>query len=150
MAGTYTSLDYHIVFSTKDREPWIAPEIEGRVWGYLATVARQHAMTVHKVGGLDDHIHLVAAVPPTLAISRAVQLLKGNSSRWIRQTLPDLDVFRWQDGYGAFTVSTSVLPATIAYVERQRAAHEKQTFQDEFLGLLRRHEVAHDERYLWT
>jgi REP element-mobilizing transposase RayT len=150
MSNTYTSLHYHIVFSTKDREPWIAPEIEGRVWGYLATVARQYDMTPAKVGGLDDHVHLVVAIPPTLAMSKAIQLLKGSSSRWIRQTFPDLDVFRWQDGYGAFTVSTSVLPATITYVEQQRAAHEARTFQDEFRALLRRHEVEHDERYLWA
>jgi REP element-mobilizing transposase RayT len=150
MAGTYTSLHYHIVFSTKDREPWIAPKMEGRIWGYLATVARQYEMTPAKVGGLDDHIHLVVAIPPTIAISKAVQLLKGSSSRWIRQTFPGLDAFRWQDGYGAFTVSTSVLPATIAYVERQRATHVKKTFQDEFLALLQRHEVEHDKRYLWT
>jgi putative transposase len=150
MANTFTSLHYHIVFSTKDREPWIVREIEGRVWGYLATVARQHDMTVQKIGGLDDHVHLVVAVPPTLAISKAVQLLKGSSSRWIRQTFPELDLFRWQDGYGAFTVSTSVLPATVAYVERQRAAHEARTFQEEFLALLQGHEVEYDERYLWT
>ena len=150
MATTFTSLHYHIVFSTKDRESWIAPEIEGRVWGYLATVARQHGITVHTVGGLDDHGHLVMAVPPTLAISKAVQLLKGSSSRWIRQTFPDPDIFRWQDGYGVFTVSTSVLSATIAYVERQRAVHVAQAFQDEFLGLLRRHDITYDKRYLWS
>jgi putative transposase len=150
MSNTYTSLHYHIVFSTKDREPWIAPEIEGRIWGYLATVARQYDMTPAKVGGLDDHVHLVVAIPPTLPISKAVQRLKGSSSRWIRQTFPNLDMFRWQDGYGAFTVSTSVLPATVAYVERQRATHEARTFQDEFRMLLQRHDVEHDERYLWT
>src|SRR5215212_10103240 len=149
MAGTYTSLYYHIVFSTKDREPWIMPQIEGRIWGYLATVASGHGMTPAKVGGLDDHVHLVVAVPPTLAISKAVQLLKGSSSRWIRQTFLDLDAFRWQDGYGAFTVSRSALPATISYVERQRAAHEARTFQSEFRGLLRGHGIAYDERYLW-
>jgi REP element-mobilizing transposase RayT len=150
MAGTYTSLHDHIVFSTKDREPWITPDIEGRIWGYLATVARQHDMIPAKVGGLDDHVHMVVAIPPTLPISKAVQLLIGSSSRWIRQTFPDLDVFRWQDGYGAFTVSTLVLPAAIAYVERQRAAHKAKTFQDEFRALLQRHEIEHDERYLWT
>ena len=148
MTNTYTSLHYHIVFSTKDREPWIVPEIEDRVWSYMASVARRYEMMPAKVGGLDDHIHLVVALPPTLAISKAVQLPKGSSSRWIRQTFPALDAFHWQDGYGAFTVSTSVLPATIDYVERQRATHERRTFQQEFRALLRVHEVAHDERFL--
>ena len=79
-----------------------------------------------------------------------MQLLKGSSSRWIRQTCPDLEAFRWQDGYGAFTVSASVLPATIKYVERQRAAHRERTFQDPFRALLERNGVAYDERYIWS
>src|SRR6188768_3502102 len=120
MANTYTSLHYHIVFSTKDREPWIAETIEERVWTYVAGIADQHGMTALRIGGLEDHLHLVIAIPPTLLVSTAVQRLKGSSSRWIRQTFPDLDAFRWQDGYGAFTVSSSILPATVRYVERQR------------------------------
>jgi REP element-mobilizing transposase RayT len=107
-------------------------------------------MTALKVGGLDDHIHLVATIPPTLTISKALKDLKGSSSRWIRQTFPDLEAFRWQDGYGAFTVSTSALQATVRYVERQRATHEARTFQDEFRALLQRHEIVYDEQYLWT
>jgi putative transposase len=150
MANTYTSLHYHIVFSTKDREPWITTDIEERVWSYLAGIASQHGMTALRIGGLEDHLHLVVGLPPTTSVSKAVQLLKGNSSRWIRQTFPDLEVFRWQDGYGAFTVSTSALPATIAYVERQRASHQTRTFQDEFRALLQRHGVTYDERYLWS
>lgn len=150
MANTLTALHYHVVFSTKNREPWIARCIEGRVWSYLAEIGRLHGMAVLRVGGLEDHLHVVLGLPPTLPVSKAVQLLKGGSSRWIRRTIPDLDAFRWQDGYGAFTVSMSALPATITYVERQRAAHQARTFQDEFRALLRRHEIAGDERYLWS
>jgi putative transposase len=149
VANTYSALYYHIVFSTKGREPWIAPDIEARVWGYLAEVANMYGMVALKIGGLEDHIHAVLEIPPTLPVSKAVQLLKGNSSRWIRLTLPELDTFRWQDGYGVFTVSKSTLPATIRYVERQREAHLKRTFQDEFRALLSRHDVAYDERYFW-
>ena len=150
MANTHTSPRYHIVFSTKDREPWIAQAIEDRVWTYLAGVAGQHGMTPLRIGGLEDHPHIVIATPPTLSVSTAVQRLKGSSSRWIRRTFPDLEVFRWQDGYAAFTVSTSALPATIRYVEHQRSTHETRTFQDECRGLLQRHGVEYDERYLWS
>ena len=150
MANTYTALHYHIVFSTKDREPWITPAIENRVWTYLAGIATQQGMAARTIGGLDDHIHLVIDIPPTLVLSKAVQLLKGSSSRWIRQTFPDLETFRWQDGYGAFTVSVSALPTTVAYVEQQRITHQKRTFQDEFRALLQRHGIAYDERYLWS
>jgi putative transposase len=149
MANTYTALHYHIVFSTKDRELWITPEIEKEVWTYLAGVASRHGMMALKVGGLEDHLHLVLALPPTLPVSKAVHLLKGSSSRWIRLRFPELEVFRWQDGYGAFTVSKSALPATIKYVERQREQHEARSYQDELRGLLARHDIAYDERYLW-
>ena len=79
-----------------------------------------------------------------------MQLLKGASSRWIRQTFPELEAFGWQAGYGAFTVTKSALPATVSYVARQRERHQRQTFQDELRVLLDRHEIAFDERYLWT
>jgi len=85
-----------------------------------------------------------------MPVSTAVQRLKGSPSRWIRQVFPDLGSFRWQDGYGAFTMSTSVLLATIAYVERQREAHRARTYQDELRALLVRHGIEYDERYLWS
>ena len=148
MANTYCALYYHIVFCTKGRELWITSDIEARVWAYLAEVANVHGMAARKIGGLEDHIHAVLELPPTLTVSKAVQLLKGNSSRWIRQTFPDRDMFRWQDGYGVFTVSKSALPATIQYVERQREAHLRRSFQEEFRGLLSLHEIVYDERHL--
>jgi putative transposase len=150
MANTFTSLHYHVVFSTKHRERWIAPDIEERVWSYIAGVAGQHGMEALIVGGLDDHLHVVIGIPSTIPVSRAVQLLKGASSRWIRQTFPQLEAFGWQEGYGAFTVSKSALLATISYVERQRERHLRQTYQEEFRALLDRYEIAYDERYLWT
>jgi putative transposase len=102
------------------------------------------------VGGLEDHLHIVAGIPAAMAVSKAVQLLKGGSSRWIRQTFPTLEAFAWQEGHGAFTVSKSALPATVMYVERQRERHLTRTFQEEFRGLLDRHEIVYDERYLWA
>jgi len=128
MANTYTSLHYHVVFSTKDRERWITQDIEQEVWRYLAGVANQQGMQALKIGGLEDHLHLVLALPPTHTVSKAVQLLKGSSSHWIRLRFPEFEAFRWQDGYGAFTVSKSALPATIAYVERQRERHLSRTY----------------------
>ncbi len=150
MANTYSALYYHIVFGTKGRELWISPHIETRIWAYLSEVANVHGMVAHKVGGLEDHIHVVLQLPPTLTVSKAVQLLKGNSSRWIRLTFPELDMFRWQDGYGVFTVSKSDLPKTVRYVEEQRKAHLKRSFEDEYRAFLAHHEIAYDERYLWA
>ena len=149
MANTYTSLHYHVLFSTKNRERWIAPEIAQRVWAYLGGIAREKDMTALKVGGVEDHVHLVLGLPPTLAPSKAAQLLKGGSSVLIHKNFPALAAFQWQDGYGAFTVSKSNLPEVIQYVEGQREHHRKKTFQEEYRALLDKHGVKYDERYLW-
>jgi putative transposase len=92
----------------------------------------------------------VVGIPPALQVSKAVQLLKGGSSRWIRETFAELKGFGWQEGCGAFTVSKSALPATVSYVARQRETHLTRSFQDEFQAILDRHAIAYDERNLWT
>lgn len=149
MANTYTSLHYHIVFSTKNRHPWIAPKIEERIWKYLGGIARENGMTADRVGGVEDHVHMVVGIPPKLALSKAVQLLKGGSSKWIHGTFPALAKFAWQDGFSAFTVSKSILPAVIRYVANQREHHRVRTFRDEYRTLLEKHGIEFDERYLW-
>jgi REP element-mobilizing transposase RayT len=148
MADSYASLYYHIVFSTKQREPWISQEIEQRVWSFVGGIADKFGMTPLRVGGLEDHLHVIVSIPTTMAVSRAAQLLKGGSSRWIRSTFPELTAFGWQDGYGAFTVSASMLPATLAYVENQRARHEAMSFEQEYRVILDRHGISYDARYL--
>ncbi|MBI1313657.1 IS200/IS605 family transposase [bacterium] len=149
MANTYTCLHYHIVFSTRQRRGWIRQEIEHRVWEYIGGIARENGMKPLRVGGIEDHVHVVLGAPPTLAVSRIAQLIKGGSSKWIHETFPDLGDFRWQDGYGAFSVSRSSLDQVISYVAGQREHHRELTFQSEFLALLQRHGVEFDERYLW-
>jgi len=149
MANTYTCLHYHIVFSTKNRHPWIHADIEQRVWEYTGGIARQNDMKALQIGGIEDHLHVVLGAPPTMAVSKAVQLLKGGSSKWIHETVPSLDDFEWQQGYGAFTVSKSQLPTVIHYAANQRDHHRQRSFQDEYRTMLEQHEVEYDERYLW-
>jgi putative transposase len=149
MANTYTSLHYHLIFSTKNRAPWIRQEIEEGIWKYLGGIARQNDMKALQIGGIEDHVHLVIAIPATLAVSKALQLLKGGSSHWIHETFPELAPFQWQDGYGAFTVSKSRLSDTIHYVAHQREHHKDLTFQEEYRAYLRKHEIEFAERYVW-
>jgi REP element-mobilizing transposase RayT len=149
MANTYTCLQYHVTFSTKNRERWITPDLEPRIWAYLGGIARDNRIIPLKIGGIEDHVHLVLGMPPTLAPSKMVQLLKGGSSKWIHDTFPALRGFGWQDGYGAFTVSKSNLLEIVKYVETQREHHRSKTFQEEFRALLDRHGIGYDERYLW-
>jgi REP element-mobilizing transposase RayT len=110
MANTFTSLHCHVIFSTKNREPWIRPDIEERVWSYLGGIARENDMKAVMIGGIENHVHLLLGLPPTLAASKAAQLLKGGSSAWIKEQFPGLHGFGWQDGYGAFSVSKSQVP----------------------------------------
>jgi REP element-mobilizing transposase RayT len=149
MANTYTSLHYHIVFSTKNREQWITPNIEQRVWEFIGGIARSHRMTALQVGGVDDHIHALVTAPPTIAPFQIAQFLKGASSKWIHEEIPTLRSFSWQDGYGAFTVSKSDIPSVIRYIQNQREHHKTITFQEEYLEFLKMNNIAYDERYLW-
>ena len=149
MANTYTSLHYHLVFSTKNRERWIYPEIEERVWSYLAGIAKQNKMTPIQIGGVEDHVHVLLGASPTLAPSKIAQLVKGGSSAWIHDTFPDMKAFAWQDGYGGFTVSRSNVESVADYIRGQREHHRSRTFQDEYLALLQKHGVRYDEKYLW-
>jgi REP element-mobilizing transposase RayT len=149
MANTYTALHYHVVFSTKRRERWITPEIETRIWAYLGGIARDNDMKALCIGGIEDHVHLLLGAPPTMAPAKAAQLIKGGSSKWIHDTFSNLRPFAWQDGYGAFTVSKSNIPGVIEYIQTQREHHTTKTFQEEFVELLRRHEIDYEEKYLW-
>jgi REP element-mobilizing transposase RayT len=149
MANTYTSLHYHVIFSTKNREPWLAPDIEQRVWSFIGGVARTHKMTALQVGGVEDHVHALVTAPPTIAPAQIAQYLKGDSSKWIHEAFSSLRSFGWQDGYGGFTVSKSNIPDVISYIQNQREHHRKKTFQEEYLEFLHRHGVEYDERYVW-
>src|SRR5688572_8907434 len=110
MANTYTSLHYHIVFSTKNRERWIIPEIEQRIWSYLAGICCENKMKPIQIGGIEDHVHVLVGASANIAPSEIAQLLKGVSSGWIHKTFPKMRAFGWQDGYGGFTVSKSNHP----------------------------------------
>ena len=149
MANTYTSLFYHVVFSTKNREPFIGPDIEQRVWAYIGGVARQHNMTALQVGGIEDHIHVLVLAPPVLSPSQIAQYVKGDSSKWIHETFPTLRHFAWQTGYGAFSVSKSGVSSVVDYIQNQRQHHARKTFQAEYVEFLQRYGVEYDERYVW-
>ena len=149
MGNTYTSLHYHIVFSTKGRQRWLRPAIEQRVWAYLGGIARENKMRPIQIGGVEDHVHLLLGAPPTLAPSKIAQLIKGGSSSWIHGEFPQLRCFAWQDGYGAFAVSKSHLPQVVEYIGGQREHHRQRSFQEEFTAFLSRHGTEHDAKYLW-
>ena len=149
VANTYTSLHYHIIFSTKNRQPWIRQDIEERIWSYLGGIARENDMKALTIGGIENHFHLLLGIPASLALSKAVQTIKGGSSKWIKESLPNMMGFGWQDGYAAFTVSKSLVPEIEAYVRKQREHHRRTTFEEEYRAVLDRHAIQYDNRYLF-
>jgi putative transposase len=149
MANTYSNLFYHIVFSTKGRKDLISPEIEARVWAYIGGIARKHEIIAVQVGRIDNHVHVLILAKPKFSPSQIVQWLKGESSRWIHRTFPDLAKFEWQDGYGVFSVSKSSVPDVAQYIEHQREHHQKQSFEDEYISMLKLNGIDYDERYVF-
>jgi REP element-mobilizing transposase RayT len=139
----------HCVFSTKDRQPLIHAQLRERLWPYLGGIARENGMSAVSIGGIEDHVHLLLSLPATMPIAKAMQLIKGGSSKWVHDTFADQQFFGWQTKYGAFSVSVSQLERIVKYIENQGSHHRKMSFQEEFQMLLRKHHIQYDERYLW-
>jgi len=139
----------HLVFSTKQRAPLIRDEIASRLYPYLGGIATSSKGVLICVGGMPDHVHLLVSLGRESSLSELLRELKANSSRWIHETFPDQKSFAWQSGYAAFSVSHSRLSDVRAYIENQAEHHRVRTFQEEFLELLRRHDLTFDERYVW-
>ena len=146
---SYVSSYSHCVFSTKDRRPLITTQLRERLGPFLGGIARENKMKARSIGGVADHVHLLLSLPATMPIAKAMQLIKGGSSKWVHETFPDQRLFAWQVKYGAFSVSVSQLDRITKYIESQAEHHRKMSFQDEFIALLRKHNLEYDERYLW-
>src|SRR5512140_474925 len=146
---SYIASYYHCVFSTKERRPLIHSPLRERLWPFLDGIARQRDMKALEIGGMPDHVHLLLSLPSTLSIAKALQLIKGGSSKWVHDTFPEHRFFGWQTKYGAFSTSVSQLEKTVQYIRNQQEHHHQMTFQEEFLALLEKHSVVYDARYLW-
>ena len=131
----------HCVFSTSERSPWLDPAICERLWPYLGGIARENGIRALAIGGVADHVHLLLSLPATLSVSKAVQLLKGNSSKWLRETFPELRAqgFAWQEGFGAFSIGVSGVPETTRYIRGQEEHHRKKSFREELEAFLKKH-----------
>jgi putative transposase len=143
MAHTYASNFIHCIFSTKDRTPAIASERMAELFAYLAGVAKGEGFTLVAAGGTRDHVHLLFILPATHSLAQAVQKLKGSSSRWMGRG------FAWQEGYGAFSVSSSQVPVVKRYIRDQERHHAKRSFEEEFTAILRSCGIEYDARYVF-
>jgi len=149
MGHTHSCLPVHIVFSTKNRYPWLMAEMEERSHKYLCRLAETVKATPLEIGGMPDHIHMLALLPSSLSASDFAKRIKGSSSRWIKESFADCLGFSWQDGFGVFGVSRSQLGRVQAYIARQREHHKNMTYQEEYLLLLKQLAIDYDQNGLW-
>lgn len=149
MPSSWTQNYYHVVFSTKDREPLIDEELHDRLYAFLGGIARSERCQLLGGNGMPDHVHLLLRFAADVAPAVLVRELKARSSGWIHETFPALGEFAWQRGYGGFTVSHSAVPDVKDYIRDQARHHEKRTFKGEFEELLKRHGIEYDPRYVF-
>jgi len=147
--STYTNLLFHVIYSTRCRKPTIDPIWQDELYGYIGGILRDNRGVLLKAGGIEDHIHLFAKLPPTIAVSDMLRLVKANTSKWINDAKKPRRTFEWQPGYAAFSVSESQVGAVESYIANQREHHQKRTFKEEFLLLLKKHGIEYDSRYVF-
>jgi putative transposase len=149
MPSTYTNLLYHIIFSTKNREPIIEEVWKEELYRYLGGILRAEGGVCIEINGMPDHVHSLAKIKPAISVADMLKLIKANSSKWVNDEKAVGRSFGWQIGYAAFSVSESQVEAVRRYIRNQQEHHRKQSFQDELVALLKRHGVEYDPRYLW-
>ncbi len=149
MPQSHACLHCHLIFSTKNREPFLTAALQPRLYEYMGGILRGHKCCLVAAGGMPDHVHLLASLHREVSVAEAVRLVKSNSSGWVHETFPDLAAFAWQSGYGAFAVSYSEVKRVKGYIAGQEKHHKTRSFQDEFREFLKRHDIEYDERYVW-
>ena|ERR1044071_2034434 len=133
MSHAYVRNHIHLVFGTKDRSAIIAKEVQPELWSYIAGICRNQGMAAIAINGMEDHIHVLFHLPPIMALAKAVQLIKANSSKWMNEHGRR---FAWQEGYGGFGVSISNTAAVAKYIRNQEQHHRKMTFAQEYRTML--------------
>ncbi len=150
MGSTLSNLVYHVVFSTKNREPLIIPAVRDDLYRYIGGIIKKEKGVLLQIGGMPDHLHLVVKLNPVHSLSDIMKNIKAGSSKWINDQKMLMGRFGWQEGYGAFTISESQLPDVIRYVNEQEKHHQRLSFKDEFILFLKRHRIEYDDRYIWS
>jgi REP-associated tyrosine transposase len=148
MSDTFTNLLFHIVFTTKDRQPMITEAVRERLYAYIGGIIRGEGGTLLEIGGMPDHVHLLVRFRSDTAVADMVRRIKANSSKWMNERPEAPGRFQWQTGYGAFSVSESRIPPLLSYIQRQREHHARVSLRDELIALLNRNRIEYDERYL--
>ena len=149
MPQSLSSILIHLIFSTKNREPIITPEIETELYPYMASIFKAIKSPALIINGTSDHLHTLFALSRVMTIADLVEEVKTESSKWIKTKGREFRNFHWQSGYGAFSIGQSQVPALKRYVAKQKEHHRRVDYQDEYRKFLKLYEVEYDERYVW-
>ena len=148
MAHTFSNILIHALFSTKKRRPYLDAELKQELFPYIGgIIAKLHGKSL-LINGPSDHVHLLFVQPAALDLAELMEKVKANSSRWVKQRWPQRARFAWQTGYTAFSVSQSQVDAVMKYIRNQEQHHQKRTFQEELVVLLKKHRIAYDPRFV--
>jgi putative transposase len=150
MGHTFTNLLVHMIFSTKDRLPLLDAEVRSRLYPYLGGILNHLGAAPLALNGPADHLHGLVKLRAVHSIAKVVEKLKSNSTGWVHEEWPERRRFAWQEGYAAFSVSESCVPALLKYIAGQEEHHRKVSFQEELVSFLKTHGIEYDERYIWT
>lgn len=150
MAQTLTSLYVHVIFSTKNRTNLILPEIEKELFAYIGGILNNNESKLLSANGTQNHIHLLISISKNIGLSKVIGDIKRDSSKWLKTKHRDLQSFKWQDGYGAFSVGYTQIEDVKKYIANQKIHHSEIGFEDELRYFLRKYNVEYDEQYIWT
>ena len=149
MPQSLSSILIHLIFSTKNREPLLTPEIETELYPYLASIFNAMKSPALIINGTSDHLHMLFSLSRVVTIADIVEEVKTESSKWIKTKGREFRNFHWQSGYGAFSIGQSQVPTVKRYIARQKEHHRHVTFQDEYRKFLKAYDIEYDERYVW-
>ncbi|MHC4525283.1 MAG: IS200/IS605 family transposase [Planctomycetota bacterium] len=149
MPQSLSQIYVHIIFSTKERRPFVDTAIEPELFAYMGDSIKRCEGVPFLINGTTDHVHILSSLPRTMALSKYIEEIKRNSSRWIKTKGNDYQKFAWQNGYGAFSVSSSRKDSVLRYIAGQKDHHKKITFKEEFIAFLEKYGIEYNERYLW-
>ena len=149
MPQSLAQIYVHIIFSTKERRPFINERIEPELFAYMGDTLKRCGGVPFLINGTADHVHLLSSLPRTMALSKYIEEIKRNSSRWIKTKDSQYEKFAWQGGYGAFSVSRSRKDSVVRYIAGQKDHHKTVTFKEEFIAFLQKYGIEYDEQYLW-
>lgn len=149
MPQSLSSILVHLIFSTKNREPFISEAIEKELHPYMAKIFRELKSPTLSIGGTDDHVHILFSLARTIEVAELIEKVKMKTSKWIKTKGEEFERFYWQRGYGAFSIGQSQVATLERYIARQRIHHQRVTFQDEYRKFLESYGIDYDERYVW-